>query len=92
MLHIIFIKYIQISIKDTNKAFGSADILSHKVYLYDATLKELKQLELYRKNPIENQMLKTLDSMGFFNFGIKRLKIGINLQSILTLIFYQTLK
>lgn len=54
--------------------------------------KELKQLELQRKNPIENQKLKALDSMGNFYFGIKGLKIGINPQSILTLMFYETLK
>ena len=33
-------------IKDTNKAFDPSEILSRKVYLYDAAAKELKQLEL----------------------------------------------
>lgn len=34
------------SLKDTNKAFDPAEVLSRKVYLYERAAKELKQLEL----------------------------------------------
>lgn len=33
-------------LKDTNNAFDPAETLSRKVYLYEAGVKELKQLEL----------------------------------------------